>query len=160
MKKHVLNLCRMALLFIVCGAFYYFIEVLYRGYSHWSMFILAGICGVFFIDTPNNIYTFDLDYAIQIAISTVLCTIAEGLTGIYVNIIHDWHVWDYSNLPFTFFCGQCNLFFVAAWALLIGCVGIFLCDAFNYYICHMDPVPYYKHKGKIFLKFPERRYHD
>lgn len=47
-----------------------------------SMFILACICGVFFIDTPNNIYSFELDYGLQIlisTISTILCTIGEGI---------------------------------------------------------------------------------
>ena len=31
------------------GALYYSLEILYRGYSHWSMFLLGGLC-VFIID--------------------------------------------------------------------------------------------------------------
>ncbi len=30
------------------GALYYSFEVLFRGFSHWSMFVLGGICFVFF----------------------------------------------------------------------------------------------------------------
>ena len=33
-----------AFLFLIGGALYYLIEVLWRGYSHWSMFILGGVC--------------------------------------------------------------------------------------------------------------------
>lgn len=61
-----------------------------------SMFILACICGVFFIDTPNNIYSFELDYGLQILISiisTILCTIGEGITGLIVNTWLDLNVW-------------------------------------------------------------------
>ena len=34
-------------LFIIGGFTYYMIEILWRGYSHWSMFILGGICFLF-----------------------------------------------------------------------------------------------------------------
>ena len=30
------------------GSLYYFFEIFFRGFSHWSMFILGGICMVFF----------------------------------------------------------------------------------------------------------------
>ena len=40
------ELMRSSILFLIYGFMYYLIEVLYRGYSHWSMFILGGVCGV------------------------------------------------------------------------------------------------------------------
>lgn len=154
------DVARVACLFILCGALYVLVEMVYRGRSHISMFLLAGVCGVFFIDTPNNIYSFDLDYPLQVAISTALCTIAEGLTGLYVNVYHHWNVWHYSDSPFTFFWGQCSVPFVIAWACIIGFVGIPFCDAFNYYVCGIEPRPYYKFFGKTFLRFPERVEHE
>ena len=30
------------------GTLYYMIEIIFRGYSHWSMFLLGGICFIFF----------------------------------------------------------------------------------------------------------------
>ena len=152
-----LNILRIVILSVLCGIIYVGIEILFRGYSHFSMFILAGICGVFFIDTPNNIYSFDLDYRLQVLISTILCTLAEGFTGLYVNVYKGWDIWDYSSLPFTFFWGQCNLFFVIAWAFIIGFLGIPFCDVFNYYVCRVGKCPYYKINGNIFFKFPERK---
>ena len=144
-------------LFLFCGVIYYGIELVYRGYSHSSMFILAGLLGVFCIDTPNNIYSFEFGYLKQVAISTVLCTVGEGLCGIIVNIWLKLNVWDYSNLWGTFFFGQCNIMFVGAWILIIAFLGIPLCDAYNYYICNIQPCPYYKINGKIVFKFKEKR---
>lgn len=156
MKKCLLSLCRIIALFLLCGSIYVCIELLFRGYSHWSMFILAGFLGVFCIDAPNNIYGFDLDYRLQVAISTALCTLGEGLTGIYVNIYKGWNIWDYSTLPLTFFFGQCNLLFVLAWTIIVGLFGIWFCDAFNFYVAHIDPAPYYMINKKIFMRFPDR----
>ena len=87
------------------------IECFYRGYSDISMFILAGLLGVFCIDTPNNIWSFNLDYRLQVLISTIFCTVGEGITGLIVNVWLGLNVWNYSNLWGTFFFGQCNIFF-------------------------------------------------
>lgn len=144
-------------LFLTSGYIYYFIECLYRGYSDISMFILAGLLAVFCIDIPNNIYGFDLDYTIQILISTILCTIGEGCCGLIVNVWLRQNVWDYSQLIGTFFFGQCNIFFVFAWALLIGLIGIPYCDAYNYYICKIGEKPYYKMFGRTIIKFKKRK---
>lgn len=145
-------------LFLSCGFIYYIIEILYRGYSHWSMFLLAGTLGVFFIDPINNILSFDCDYIIQILISTVLCTLGEGISGVILNIWLGLNVWDYSTMKFgTFFFGQCNIVFCFAWAIIIGSFAIFYCDAYNYYIVKEDPCPYYKILNKQFFKFKERK---
>ena len=32
------------LLFLIGGLVYAWIEILWRGYTHWSMFVLGGIC--------------------------------------------------------------------------------------------------------------------
>mgnify|MGYP007072511315 FL=1 len=33
-----------ALLFLIGGALYYCIEILWRGHSHWTMAVVGGIC--------------------------------------------------------------------------------------------------------------------
>lgn len=153
--KHILGKIG---LFISCGFIYYMIECAFRGYSHWSMFLLAGFLGVFFIDPINDILSFDCDYLIQVLISTTLCTIAEGCFGIVLNVWLNLGVWDYSKMSWgTFFCGQCNVIFCCAWALIIGLFAIFYCDAYNYYILRIEPCPYYKIFGCVFLRFKERK---
>ena len=156
MSNLLKNIFRKVVLFVVCGMLYYCIELLWDGNSHISMFLLAGFLGVFCIDTPNNIWGYDLDYLIQVSISTVLCTLGEGIVGIIVNVWLGLEVWDYSTLPFTFFCGQCNIFFVGAWFLIIALIGIPLCDAYWYYICKDTEQPYYKICGKEIFRMPIR----
>lgn len=142
-------------LYLLCGIIYYCIELLYRGYSHYTMMILAGFLAIFCIDTPNNIYSFDLDFRIQVIISTILCTLGEGISGLVLNTWLSLNVWDYSRLWGTFFWGQCNVMFVGAWVLLV-IVGILLCDWWNYIICHIEPFPYYRmNKYKFVPKYKQ-----
>ena len=144
-------------LFLSCGFIYCMIEILFRGWSHWSMFVLTGFLGVFCVDSINNTLSFDCDYIVQILISTILCTIGEGISGIILNIWLQLNVWDYSKMTFgTFFFGQCNVLFCFAWALIISVV-IFYCDAYNYYILKIEPCPYYVIFGHKFLQFKERK---
>ena len=144
-------------LFLSCGFIYCMIEILFRGWSHWSMFVLAGFLGVFCVDSINNVLSFDCDYIVQILISTILCTIGEGISGIILNVWLQLNVWNYSKMTFgTFFFGQCNVLFCFAWALIISVV-IFYCDAYNYYILKIEPCPYYIIFGHKFLQFKERK---
>ena len=144
-------------LFLSCGFIYCMIEILFRNWSHWSMFVLTGFLGVFCVDSINNTLSFDCDYIVQILISTILCTIGEGISGIILNVWLQLNVWDYSKMTFgTFFFGQCNVLFCFAWALIISVV-IFYCDAYNYYILKIEPCPYYIIFGHKFLQFKERK---
>ena len=144
-------------LFLSCGFIYCMIEILFRGWSHWSMFVLTGFLGVFCVDSINNVLSFDCDYIVQILISTILCTIGEGISGIILNVWLQLNVWDYSKMAFgTFFFGQCNVLFCFAWMLIISII-IFYCDAYNYYILKIEPCPYYIIFGHKFLQFKERK---
>ena len=144
-------------LFLSCGFIYCMIEILFRGWSHWSMFVLTGFLGVFCVDSINNTLSFDCDYIVQILISTILCTIGEGISGIILNVWLQLNVWDYSKMTFgTFFFGQCNVLFCFAWMLIISII-IFYCDAYNYYILKIEPCPYYIIFGHKFLQFKERK---
>ena len=144
-------------LFLSCGFIYCMIEILFRGWSHWSMFVLTGFLGVFCVDSINNTLSFDCDYIVQILISTILCTIGEGISGIILNVWLQLNVWDYSKMAFgTFFFGQCNVLFCFAWMLIISII-IFYCDAYNYYILKIEPCPYYVIFGHKFLQFKERK---
>lgn len=157
MKEFLKNVLRATVIFMVSGFIYGSCEFIFRQYTHWSMFALAGVCGVFCVDAINNIYSFELGYLKQIAISTALCTFAEGICGLIVNVWLGWNVWDYSNLEFgNFFFNQCNIFFVGIWALIVA-VGILICDFINYYWFKIEPCPYYKINGKVIFKFKERK---
>lgn len=110
------NIMKIIALFLIYGSIYYGLETLYRGYSHISMFILSGILGVL-IGLINEIAP-KINIWLETLIGTIIATIGEGVTGIIVNNILHLNVWDYSDLPFTFFYGQCNLIFCLIWFVL------------------------------------------
>lgn len=94
------------------GVIYYIIEVLFRGYSHWSMIILGGICFVLIglLDEWQN----HPPMLRQMVQGAIIVTVLEFITGCIVNLWLGWNVWDYSNLPFNVL-GQVCLFFTLAW---------------------------------------------
>lgn len=117
------------ILFIVDGSVYVFIEMLFRGYSHISMFILGGICGII-IGGLNNWYSWDMSIIKQMFISGIIITILEYITGYIVNIKLKLNVWDYSNMPFNI-DGQICLPFSIGW-VFISLIGIVLDDWLRY----------------------------
>ena len=117
-------------LFLIGGALYYLIEVLWRGYSHWTMFILGGIC--FVIMGLLNEYKFKWNDSLikQSIISACIITVFEFFTGCIVNLWLGWNVWDYSDLPCNFL-GQICLYFFILW-IYLSMIGIVLDDWIRY----------------------------
>ena len=129
------------ILFVVYGCIYYGIEIAYRGYSDPSMLLLGGICGLV-IGSLNECFSWETPFWKQCVIGAIIVTILELITGYIVNIWLGWNVWDYSNLPLSFFNGQINLFFSMAWCLLSG-VAIVLDDWLRYWL-FKEEKPRYK----------------
>lgn len=114
------ELMRSSILFLIYGFMYYIIEVLYRGYSHWSMFILGGLCGVVIglLNERNK----DISIWEQGLYGAIIVTILEFIIGYILNILLGWNIWDYSDVPFNFL-GQICLPFTIIWFILsIVCV--------------------------------------
>lgn len=112
-------------LFFVGATIYVIIEKLYRGYSHWTMFLLGGICFVA-LGLINEVIPWDMPLLFQMFIGGVIITVLELITGFVVNIWLGWNVWDYSELPFNLW-GQISLFSSIGWVGL-SLVGIVLDD--------------------------------
>lgn len=125
------------------GCVYVAIEMLYRGYSHYSMFWLAFVVGIV-MASLNNWFTFDMPFELQVLISTAVATLAEFITGSIVN--QNFEIWDYSNLWGTFANGQCNIIFVGAW-MLISIFSIPLLDYVEWRFFNYEK-PYYIVFGK------------
>ena len=80
------------------GALYYNFEVAFRGFSHWSMFLLGGLCFVFF--AQQGIWTgWEEPLWKQVGWCVVFVTASEFITGILVNKVMKWNVWDYTDQP-------------------------------------------------------------
>ena len=130
-KIHFILKCifKYLVLFITNGSIYVSLEILFRGYSHISMFILAGVCGIL-IGGLNNWYSWDMPIVKQMIISGIIITILEYITGYIVNIKLKLNVWDYSNMPFNI-DGQICLPFSIGW-VFISLIGIVLDDWLRY----------------------------
>ena len=107
---------KLVALFVIGGAAYVLIELLWRGHSHISMFILGGMCFVS-IGLINELFPWELGIVWQALIGGVLVTVLEFITGLIVNIWLGLNVWDYSKLPLNLM-GQICLPFSAVWFIL------------------------------------------
>lgn len=100
-------------LFWFGGTFYITLEVLWRGYSHWTMGVLAGLIFIS-IGLLNEIWSWDTSIILQILTGTVIATIGEFITGCIVNLWLGWDIWDYSDM-WGNILGQICPAFIALW---------------------------------------------
>lgn len=119
------------ILFFMGGFLYFIIEILWRGYSHWTMFVLGGICFVL-LGIINEIIPWCLAIWKQVLIGTIMITSLEFVVGCIVNLWLGWNVWDYSNVPLNIL-GQICLPYMILW-IPISLVGIVLDDYLRYWI--------------------------
>lgn len=128
------------ILVIIGGTVYVGIEYLWRGYSHWTMFILGGLCFIC-CGLLNEIIPWEMVLSKQMFCGAAIITILEFITGCIVNLHFGWGVWDYSNLPLNV-CGQVCLFFSIAWYYISG-MAIILDDYLRYWLFNEEK-PHYK----------------
>lgn len=102
-------------IFIIFGISYFTLEILYRGYSHWTMILLGGIVSVL-IGLINEI-TPNMRMWKQMLLGTMLVTLFEFILGYILNIKLGLGIWDYSNIPFNIM-GQICLPFSFLWFVL------------------------------------------
>lgn len=105
------------------GTLYYTIELVFRGFSHWSMFILGGFCFLFFALQGIWIRWADPLWR-QVLRCTLFVASGEFITGMIVNKWFHWNVWDYSDQPLQLF-GQICVPFLILFSGLCA-IGIFL----------------------------------
>lgn len=127
-------------LFLIGGIIYHYIEMLWRGYSHPTMFFLGGLCFLA-IGGINEFIPWDMGLLWQSIIGACLVTALEFITGIIVNIWLGLGVWDYSKLPFNIL-GQICLPFFFAW-MAVSVIAIVLDDYLRYWLFGEEK-PYYK----------------
>lgn len=92
------------------GVLYYGIELLYRGYSHMSMFLLGGAVFLFCGLQGRAVWWQD-SLGIQLIRCAVFITATEFATGVIVNKWMELSIWDYTQLPLNLW-GQVCLPFI------------------------------------------------
>lgn len=116
------------ILFGIGGFIYVIIELLWRGRTHWTMFVVGGLCFVL-LGLINEVFTWDMPLIRQMALSAVLITIVELLVGLIINPTHA--IWDYCNTPLNIM-GQICLPYTILWFLL-SLPAIILDDYLRYW---------------------------
>ena len=100
-------------LFLFGGEVYVAMEMICRGYSHYSMFIVGGLCFLI-IGSLNEWNKKDMSLVKQGIIGAIIITTIEFITGCIVNLWLGLDVWDYSDMPFNVL-GQICLPFTVLW---------------------------------------------
>lgn len=115
-------IARYLLVFFIGAIAYSLIEIIWRGYTHWTMTLTGGLCMAMLM----FISTLSLALPLKWLIGALSITAVEFTVGCVVNLALDWHVWDYSDLPLNLL-GQISLPFTGVWFLL-SIPAIFICQ--------------------------------
>lgn len=127
-------------LWFVGGIIYIGMELAFRGRSHWTMFLLGGICFVI-LGLINQVIPWEMPLYQQILLGDMIVTALEFITGCIVNIWLSWGIWDYSHLPGDIMGQICPLFCLI-W-LPVCLAGIVLDDWLRYWLFGEER-PHYK----------------
>lgn len=103
-----MRIWKKTMLFSLGGAGYMGMEVLWRGYSHSSMFLAGGCCFLLL----GAIGKQRLPLAAQCALGALVVTGVELAAGMLANA--DYSVWDYRSLPLNY-RGQICLPYTLLW---------------------------------------------
>lgn len=105
-----------AVLFCIGGIAYILIELLWRGYSHWSMFFLGGLCFLV-LGLINENTSWETPVFFEMLLGAFIITALEFVFGYVLNIRLRLDVWDYSDMPYNIM-GQVCLPYMALWFVL------------------------------------------
>ena len=122
------------------GLMYVLIELAFRGRSHWTMFLVGGLC-FWLIGLINEVLPWEMPFWKQCIIGAVIVTVVEFLAGCIINLLLGWDVWDYSSMPFNIL-GQICLPFSLLW-ILLSAVAIVIDDHLRCWI-YGEEKPHYK----------------
>lgn len=128
------------ILLLIGGFVYYVFELVLRGWSHWTMFLLGGLCFVL-IGEYNEHVEWDTPLIKQGIVGACIVTALEFVVGMIVNVYLGWGIWDYSNVPLNFI-GQICLPFSIAW-IAVSILAVVIDDWVRYFL-FKEEKPHYK----------------
>ena len=119
----------MSIFIFAIGALGYgFMEILFRGFTHWTMMLTGGACLLTLYYLNQQFHNKPL--VLKALVGALVITVYELAVGIIVNLWFHWNVWDYSLLPGNILGQICPLF-TMLWFFL--CLGLLLISKGLYY---------------------------
>lgn len=128
------------ILLLIGGFVYYAFELVLRGWSHWTMFLLGGICFIL-IGEYNEHVDWDTPLIKQGVVGACIVTALEFVVGMIVNVYLGWNIWDYSAVPLNFM-GQVCLPFSIVW-IAVSILAVVVDDWVRYFL-FKEEKPHYK----------------
>ena len=110
------------LVFTAGGLVYGLMELVWRGWTHWSMLLCGGLC----LSIMYTLSSFDIAWWLKLLLSAAAITWVEFSAGCIVNLCLGWQVWDYSAMPGNIL-GQICPQFCLLW-LIVSAPGLCLCS--------------------------------
>lgn len=126
-------------LFTTGGLLYNILELAWRDRTHWTMFILGGLCFIC-LGLINELVPWELPLWKQALLGAGIITVLEFLTGCFINLWLGWQVWDYSQMPGNLLGQVCPQFFVL-W-IPVSLAGIVSDDYLRYWLFNEEQ-PHY-----------------
>jgi uncharacterized membrane protein len=108
-----MKFCKYLFLFVFGGGTYYAIEMFSRGYSHWTMFVLGGVCFIL-CGILNEWQAVRFTLLQQMVLSMLMITFLELSCGVILNMWLKLNIWDYSRVPLNVY-GQICLPYACVW---------------------------------------------
>ena len=103
-------------LFFFGGLTYYCLELVFRGYSHYSMFLCGGLA-FYLVSLFNRHFEHSLYLVTRLILSACIITLVELLFGAIFNLYLGYSIWDYSEHIIQY-KGQICLTFSILWFFL------------------------------------------
>lgn len=141
-------------LFLVGGLVYVCMELVFRGHTHWTMFLLGAICFIE-IGFLNEIMPWETPLELQAVTGAILVTFNEFVSGCIINLGFGCNVWDYSNLPMNIM-GQICIPFTILW-IFVSILAIVVDDILRYYLWGEELPRYYSCLWKEAIVLPLKK---
>ena len=115
----------LACIFLAGGTAYTLIEMMWRGYSHWSMTLAGGACMVIVHLIGRGIKRGGIvGFAEKCAACAACITIVEFTAGVILNLWLKIGVWDYSSMRWNVLGQICPAYTAAWFAVSAAALGV------------------------------------
>ena len=117
----VMRFLRWSVLFLTGGCIYFALELLWRGWSHFTMFLAGGSC--FLLLGRLEKTEPRLPPVLRALLGATVITAVELLIGMLANGAYG--IWDYRDMPLNFHGQICLPFFILWMPLSLGAMKLY-----------------------------------